>query len=203
MARSYILCKMTSSEPLRSRAYHEDLKWRMVYQREMLDLSYQQIATNLSVDSSTVWRTVKRFKEEGTVASRKNEGYHKLTDYEEFAILEAVVENPSIYLKEICRHVCNVTGTVITESAVCRFLQRNNFSHKTLSNIARQRSELLRQYFMAECEQYDADMLVFVDETGCDRRTSMRKFGYALKGMDVSRTLYTHVACMHTFICTP
>ena len=163
------MCRMTSSEPLRSRAYHEDLKWRMIYQRKMLGLTYQQIAMNLSVDTSTVWRAVKQFDVEGTVASKKNTGYRKLSNYEEFAILEAVVESPSMYLKEICRHVNDVTGTVITESAVCRFLQRNNFSRKKLGNLAKQRNELLRQCFVAECEMYDPDMMVFVDETGCNR----------------------------------
>ena len=117
-----------TSEPLRSRAYHEDLKWRMIYQRKMRGLTYQQIAVNLCVDTSTVWRAVKQF-DKGTVAAKKNKGYHKLSDYEEFAILEALVERPSMYLK-VCRHVFDVTSTVITESVVCRFLQCNNFSHK-------------------------------------------------------------------------
>ena len=56
-------------------AYHEDLKWRMIYQRKMLGLTYQQIAVNLCVDSSTVWRAVKQFDDEGTVAAKKNKGY--------------------------------------------------------------------------------------------------------------------------------
>ena len=85
-------------------------------------------------------------------------------------------------MKEVCTNVFHVTGTIITESAVCRFLQRNNFSHKKLTNLAKQRNELHRQCFIAQCEMYDPDMMVFVDETGCDRRSSMRKFGYALKG---------------------
>ena len=125
---------MTSSEPLRSRAYHEDLKWRMIYPRKMLGFTYQQIAVNLCVDTSTIWRAgaIKQF-DKGTVAAKKNKGYHKLSDYEEFAILEVLVERPSMYLKEVCRHVYDVTGTVITESAVCRFLQCNNFSHKKLN----------------------------------------------------------------------
>ena len=63
---------IASSEPLQTRAYHKDLKWRMVYQREMLRLPYQQIAVNLGVDSSIVWRAVKRLEDEGTVASKKN-----------------------------------------------------------------------------------------------------------------------------------
>ncbi len=107
-------------------------------------------------------------------------GYRKLTDFEEFAILEVVVEKPSIYLREICKHINSLTGSVITESAVCRFLQRNNFSHKTLRNIAR---HILREYFKEECRSYAPEMMVFVDETGCDRRSSTRKFGYALKGI--------------------
>lgn len=153
-----------------------------MYQREMLGLSYQQIASNLCVDVFTVWRTVKRFQVQGTVAPTKNVAHYKLSDFEMFAILEIVLENPSIYLKEICKHISDNFGTVIAESTVCRFLQHNNFSHKKLSNIARQRNLGLRSYFMEECKSYTPEMMVFVDETGCDRRSSMRKFGYALKG---------------------
>ena len=135
---------MTSSEPLRSRsrsrsrAYHEDLKRRMIYQRKMLSLTYQQIAVNLCVDTSTVWRAVKQFDDKGTVAAKKNKGYHKLI-MRSLLFLEALVERPSMYLK-VCRHVLDVTGT---ESAVCRFLQRNNFSHKKITNLAKQHNELL------------------------------------------------------------
>ena len=40
------------------------------------------------------------------VASKKNEGYHKLTDTDEFAlIVEAVLLNHSVYLKSIRSHV--------------------------------------------------------------------------------------------------
>ena len=105
---------MTSLEPLRGKAYHEDLKWRMVYQREMLELSYQQIASNLNVmHTSTVWRTVKRFDEEGSIDERKNEGPRKLTESEEFAIMEIVLEKPSVYLREIVRHIHDQTGTMM------------------------------------------------------------------------------------------
>jgi len=96
---------MTSLEPLRGRSYQEDLEWRMVYQRKMLGLTSQQVACNLSVHSSTVWRTIKRFEEDGSVDDRKNEGPHKLTELEEFAIMEIVLEKPSVYLREIVSHI--------------------------------------------------------------------------------------------------
>ena len=38
----------------RTQAYDEDLRWRMVYQRYALELTYREIATNLNVYPSTV-----------------------------------------------------------------------------------------------------------------------------------------------------
>ena len=61
-------------EPGRSKAYSNDITWRMVYQRCGLGLSYKQIGEQLNVDPSTVCRTVQLFEETGTVHSIQ--GYH-------------------------------------------------------------------------------------------------------------------------------
>ena len=93
-----------------------------------------------------------------------------------------VLEKPTAYLREICTDLFIKTGTTISESAICRFLQRNNFSQKKLHTIAKQRKDELRASFTSDCEIYSPDMMVFVDETGSDNRDAMRKFGYALRG---------------------
>ena len=36
---------------------------------------------------------------------------------------------------------------------------------------------------MAEISAFSANMLVFLDETGSDRRNSIRQFGYGLRGI--------------------
>ena len=59
------------------------------------------------------------------------------------------------------------------ESAICRFLRRNNFTRKKLSNVALQRNITLRQQFMLDMSIYDPEMLLFVDETGSDRRNAL------------------------------
>ena len=177
---------MASMEPHRTRAYGEDLKWRMVYQRLMLGLTYQQIAKNVSVDTSTVWRAVDKFQAEGTVSSKYCKGPQTLTDFQQFVIMHTVLEKPSAYLREICTDLLVKTGTTVSESAICRFLQRNKFSRKKLHMVAKQRNEQLRLSFISDCEIYSSEMMVFVDETGCDNRDSMRKFGYALKGQRAS-----------------
>lgn len=178
-----------SCESGRRKAYSNDLRWRMIFQREMLGLSYEEVGLRLSVDPSTVWRAVQRFEELGTVdSSYSNDGPpKKLTSFDEFTIMEAVLDQPSLYLSEIQHTVQQTTGTSISESAICRFLHRNNFSRKKLTRVAKQRNEELRSQFRSDCSLYSADMLVFIDETGSDRRHGMRKFGYSLVG--VSQTL--------------
>ena len=49
--------------------------------------------------------------------------------------------------------------------------------------VAQQRSEVLREKFLIDCIMYTPEMLLFVDETGSDRRSAMRQFGYSLRGM--------------------
>ena len=59
----FVTIKMasTSCESKRCSAYSEDLRWRMVYQHEALDLSCKDVAANLCVDPSTVSRIVSLF----------------------------------------------------------------------------------------------------------------------------------------------
>jgi len=154
----------------------------MIYQREMLGLSYQQVGKNLNVHASTVWRVAKQFREEGSVVAKVHHGNCKIGDAEAFTILESVLQYPAIYLKEIQVQVEELTGTTVSESAICRYLQRCNFSRKKLNYVAAQRSEELRSKFVEDCSLYNRDMLVFLDESGCNRRHAMRRFGYALKG---------------------
>ena len=62
---------MTTCKLGRRSAYSEDLRWRIVWQREVLGYKYGQVASNLNVDVSTVWRIVKLFQETGCVDEKK------------------------------------------------------------------------------------------------------------------------------------
>ena len=54
-----------------------------------------------------------------------------------------------------------------------------------MHHVALQQSETDRARFMAEISIYEPSMLVFIDETGCDRRNTIRKYGYSFRGMPV------------------
>ena len=95
---------MTSCEPKRSSAYDEDLRWRMVWQKEAMGYNYEQVARNLCVDKATVCRTVALFHATGRMSKRsypKEKAIRKLTVPAQLLILQIVLENPGIFLHQI------------------------------------------------------------------------------------------------------
>ena len=56
-------------------------------------------------------------------------------------------------------------------------------SRQVMRRVAVQCSEALRAHFMADLSTYDPRVFVWLDETGCDRRNTLRKYGYSLRGI--------------------
>ena len=174
-----------SCEPKQGRAYSDELRWRMVWQREVLGYKYHTVAENLNVDVSTVWRVVKLFKEFGSVDKKhysRSELFQKLTPPLELHVLHSVLINPGIYLREIQEDLYETTDVDVSPSAICRFLHRVGFTRQKLKVVAKKRDEDLRAQFACDVAMYKPEMLVFLDETGSDRRDSLRKYGYSLRG---------------------
>ena len=174
-----------SCESGRSKAYSSDLKWRVVYQKCSLGLSNTEVAKRLNIDPSTVSRTIQLFEETGTVCSIQ--GYHentckKLSIYDELIIIEAVVNQPSLYLHEVQYIILKTTGNDLSIPTIYKFLQKQQFSRKKLTFRAQQRSDELRAKFLTNISIFEPEMLIFVDETGTDKRAALRKYGYALRG---------------------
>lgn len=76
-----------------------------------------------------------------------------------------------------------MTGTYVHNSTICRTMQHLGFSRKRLQRIALQCSDDLRGRFMAEIPLFDPAMLVWVDESGFNRKNTIRAYGYSLQGM--------------------
>ena len=96
--RKTIFGTMYSCESARTKAYSNNLRWRMVYQRCMLGLTYEEVTSRLSVDPSTVWHIVQRFEEHGPVNScyTHERPPKTLTALDKFTILEAVTNRPAV-----------------------------------------------------------------------------------------------------------
>ena len=176
---------MSSCEPSRTAAYSCDLRWRIVWHCLANGQKYTTIAKYLGISIGTVHNVMKVFKATGEVKPRKaplRPSLHALADYEEIYIIGLVLHNPKMELKELHLAIQEEMGAEVSIPTICRLLRRYGMPRKKIQTTALQRNTALRSHFMSEVLLFPKEMFVWVDETGCDRRNYMRKYGYALRG---------------------
>lgn len=196
---------MTSCESRRSSAYSEDLRWRVVWQREGLGYSCKEIAQNLNIDTSTVYRTLRLFHNSGSVCKKvypKDRSSRKLTSPIQLLILYVVTSRPGICLEEIKDEIEKVLFVNISVSTICNYLHENGFTRQRLCTVALQRDAFLRHQFTSDMSVYSSDMLIFIDETGADRRNAIRKYGYSMRGRPMkNQALFTRGQRVSAIAC--
>ena len=74
----------------------------------------------------------------------------KLSIYDELTTIEAIVNQPSLYLHEVQYIVLKTTGNNLSISTIFKFLQKENFTRKKLTFRAQQRSDELRAKFRTD-----------------------------------------------------
>ncbi len=65
-------------------------------------------------------------------------------------------------------------------STACRALPRIGMTRQKIKHYSLSRSEIDRAEFWVEITH---GMVVWVDETGCEMRSALRKYGYGIGGM--------------------
>ena len=148
---------MASCESNRSSAYGEDLRWRIIWQKEALGYSDVVIARNLNIDKSTVYRILQLYFNTGTVSKRqypKDKSTRKLTDPAQLLVLHLAIERPGIKLQEIQEELLNLLLVDIHVSNICRFLHQSGFTRQKLRIAATQRDEVLRQQYIVEVSRH-------------------------------------------------
>lgn len=173
-----------SCEPGRRAPYSVDLRYKIIWQRFAREQKLDTIAKNLCVSIGTVHNICKLFKQTGSVEPSKHghSSTRMLSKYDELQVVGLLLENPNLYLHEVCRKVSTNIGVDVSDSTICRILRRHGLTRKKTQQVALQRSGIFRGDFMAEMSFFNVDQIVWLDETGCDRRDHIRKMGYAMKG---------------------
>ena len=138
-------------------------------------LGLSVIASNLNVDKATVLRTIQLFYNTGKVSKKSypTNVNTTLTSTAQLCILNLVVSDPGIYLREIQAKLCELLMMNVSLSSICKFLHKSGFTHQKLRCVALQQDILLREQFAVDVSLYSPDMFVFIDETGADRRNSL------------------------------
>ena len=101
------------------------------------------------------------------------------------ALCEYLLEKPGLYRDEMVLFVLDEFDTVVTTSSIGRALNSRDWTRKTIRRIARGRNADLRdlyQYTLSD-PGFHAHHLVFVDESGTDKRDGYRRYGWAPLGV--------------------
>ena len=160
-----------------------NLRWRIIWQRKSLGYSVADVSTSLNISRRSVKRITKRFNRTDVRKSLRKGGAKTIFHpYEEFLLINTVLSNPALHLDELQREIESHSGRAVDVSTVLRTLRRFGFSRQKLQQVALQRSEVERLEYMASIQLFDPRMLIFLDETGSDKRNALRKFGYGLRG---------------------
>ena len=133
----------------------------------------------------TAYNVFKHFASSGDVTPngiRDRVDLRRLTKDEDLFVVGLVLENPCLYLREICKQVEEISGLSVSGPTICCLLRRYGLTRKRIQKVALKRQLEYRADFMAEILHYPREQLVWIDEMGCDRRDAMRQYGYAIRG---------------------
>ncbi len=131
--------------PGRTVAYSVDLRHRMIWQRFAMEEQFRSIAKNLGVSVGTVCNVCKVFEQTGCVDASKPDRLNTraLSPYNEQIIIGFLLENPCLYLGEICQKMEHIAGVKVSTSTVCRIIQRHGFTRKRVQQVALQGVEVI------------------------------------------------------------
>ena len=98
------------------------------------------------------------------------------------ALLEHLLEKPDQYLDEMILFLLDEFEVSVSASAVSRALKAARWSKKTCRRVAKGRNADLRDYYMHKLSAFRSYQLVYVDESGCDKRIGFRRTGWSPLG---------------------
>ena len=161
-----------------------NLRWRVVWLYLVHHLSAADVSEVICISERTARRYIRMFETTGDVEPKSyTRGPPKLlSDFEQIQLLRIITENVGIYLHEIQERFLVMYGVCVSVATICRTLRLMGCTRQVIQHIAVQRSDELRANFMAKISVYDPSMLIWVDESGCDRRNSLRKRAYSVRG---------------------
>jgi transposase len=103
----------------------------------------------------------------------------KLTVADKNALYDHLVENGWSYLDEMKEFLLEERGVDVSLATISELLSSNNWTRKQLKLVARDRSELMRTEYLYEMRAFQAEDLIFLDESIFNEKTGWRKKAYA------------------------
>ena len=136
----------------------------MIWQSEALGLKSSEVAVNLGVDHTTVWRTVTLFRDTGDVQKKshpRSSIVTKLTPTIKYIIVHQTLKRRGILLREIQAHLVEQTGVDVCLSTISSstYTQNRLYPEKAAdSRASAPRDDFLRSQFVSDVSMYEPEM---------------------------------------------
>lgn len=98
------------------------------------------------------------------------------------ALCEDLEQRPGKYGWELVDSLQDKFERTVSERSIRRTLRSITWTRTTIRRIAQQRDADLRDFYLHTMAQFKSYQLIFVDESGCDRRVGQRRWGWSPKG---------------------
>jgi transposase len=99
------------------------------------------------------------------------------------ALREYLLEKPDQYLNEMVVFLWDKFEALVTTSTVSRALKSIDWSKKTCRRVAKGRNADLRDYYLYNLSSFHSYHVVYIDESGCDKRIGFRRTGWSPLGV--------------------
>ena len=152
-------------------------------QSERFTLKEMAIASDCSIPA--VAKVRNNWRQFGTARSPRARGaqLRSITQPMRTAMKELLSKSPHYYLEEIQGFLLSEFGVLVSPSTISRTMSRIHWSKKIMRQKAKERNPDLRDFYMYQISKFHSWQLVFVDETGCDKRTGSRRTGWSPRGI--------------------
>lgn len=160
---------------------------KLQFIRDMIEsqmLTTSQMAEEAECSERTIKNIRKNLRQFGNVHAPPNRIGRRptLTPSMLEALCDHLLEKPGLYLDEMAVFLWDEFQTLATTSSIRRALVSNGWSKKKARQIAREQSAELREYYLHNLSDFQSYHLVYVDESGCDKRAGFRRTGWSPVG---------------------
>jgi transposase len=108
------------------------------------------------------------------------------------ALCDHLSEKPGLYLDKMAVFLWDEFRTLVTTSSIRRALVAKGWSKKSTRQQARERNADLREWYLHNLSDFQSYQLVYVDESGCDKRVGFRRTGRSLLGVSPMQVSQFH-----------
>jgi hypothetical protein len=99
------------------------------------------------------------------------------------ALCERLLEKPDLYQDEMVVFLWDEFRILVTTYSISRALASVGWSKKAARQIAKEQNAELRDYYLHTISSFQSYHLVYVDESGCDKRAGFRRTGWSPLGV--------------------